>query len=55
VFPTKVLVDIIIFTLDFTPSLEIQKERHEFSNADHLVAIGNIFRSFWYYKEDYKI
>jgi len=48
--PLKVLVDIIIFTLEFTPSLEIQKEGHDGSNADHSVAIGNVFRSFWYCK-----
>jgi len=42
-FPTKVLVDIILFTLEFTPSLEIQKEGHEFSDADHSVAMGNMF------------
>jgi len=52
--PTKVLVDIIISTLDFTPSLEIKKEGHEFSKADHSVA-RKIFRSFWYCKENYKI
>ena len=39
-------MDIIISTLDFTPSLDVQEERHEFSNADHSIAIGNIFRSF---------
>ena len=39
-------VDTTTSTLDFTPSLEVQKERHEFSNADHSVAIGNMFRSF---------
>ena len=50
-FPTKVLLDIINSTLEFTPSLEIQKEGHEGSNADHSVAIGNIFRTFWYCKE----